>query len=45
MKNINLYVDKIAPIVVRGFRPIIEGEDEEKHRMLNEAALKIISSM
>jgi hypothetical protein len=35
LKNVNLFVDKIAPVVVRGFRNRLEGEDEEKHRMLN----------
>ncbi len=29
------------PILIRGFRQKIEGEEEEKHRLLNESTLKI----
>lgn len=45
LKNTNLYVGKITPIVVRGFRSIIDGEEESKHRLLNESALKICNQL
>jgi hypothetical protein len=34
-------MDKMVPILIRGFRQKIEGEEEEKHRLLNESTLKI----
>ena len=45
LKNQSLYLNKIAPIIVRSFRPLIEGEDTSKHKMLNEAALRITNQL
>jgi hypothetical protein len=45
LKNVNLFVDKISSICLRGFRSQLEGEDDEKHRVLNEATLRVVSAM
>ena len=45
LKNQNLFLGKITPIVVRGFRPIIEGEEDSKHKLLNESSLKICNQL
>lgn len=45
LKNQSLYLNKVTPIALRSFRPIIEGEDQTKHKMLNEAALRITNQL
>jgi hypothetical protein len=45
LKNTSFFVNKVAPIALRGLRGAIEGEDTDRHRWLNDAATKIVGGL
>lgn len=44
-KNPNVFMGKLSPLIMRGFRQKMEGEDDDRCRLLNESALRLASEM